>query len=169
MVKILGKSLFGRLPKSKKEEQEFGSAKSGIIMCPRGEAVYFDKSWHHNLEEYKQLSQDKSIRFNLCPADKMQREGLYEGILIIENIPDDTKENVVNLIKNIGQRAFQRDVLDRILDVDYQKGTIQVKTSENQLAISMGKQIHNAYKKSTIKINVGSSGESVARVHVQWE
>lgn len=168
MPRIFSKSLFGRWPKGRKEEQEFGPGKGDIIMCPKGEAVYFQKSWHHALEEYKHLSEDKGIRFELCPADQMKKDGKYEGIVRVEDIPPEVREEVVNLIKNVGQRAFERDVLDRILDVDYNKGTITVTTSENQLAISMGKQIQRARKRAKIDIQL-SRQESVARVRVWWE
>lgn len=162
------KPLFGRWPKSRKEEAEFGKGKEGIIICPKGEAVYFEKSWHHNLEEYKHLSEDKNVRFELCPADIMKRDGKFEGLLTVENIPKNSREEVVNLIKNVGKRAYERDVLDRILDVEYRDGTIEVKTSENQLAMSIGKQIQRAHKKSLINIKL-SREESVVRVKVWWE
>lgn len=164
---FLGKSIFGRWPKSKKEEQEFGKAKRAIVLCPKGEAVYFNKRWHHQLDEYKNLNKDTAIRFELCPADKMKEAGQFEGILTIENIPPEAREEVVRLVKNIGARAFRRDVLDRILDIDYRDGTLQIKTSENQLAIGMARQIQRAHKKSTLDIQF-SKQESVARARLSW-
>ena len=168
MPRIFSKSLFGRWPKSRKEEQEHGPGKGGSIMCPKGEAVYFQKSWHHASGEYKHFSAETGVRFELCPADQMKKDGTYEGIVRVEDIPPVVRQEVVNLIKNVGQRAFARDVLDRILDVEYNEGTITVKTSENQLAISMGKQIQRARKRAKIDIQF-SKQESVARVRVWWE
>lgn len=167
MKRFFKKSLFGRWPKSKKEEAEFGPGKKAIVICPDCSAVYFEKSWRHNLNEYKELGTEKNIRFEVCPADRMRRDNMFEGELIIENIPSEVYQEVVNLIRNIGERAFKRDVLDRILKLEEQRNRVVVRTSENQLAISIGKQVQRAYKQSHID-NKFSRAESVARVRVWW-
>lgn len=147
-------------PKSKKEEQEFPSRKN-IALCSVCNAAYYYKSWHHALEDYKALSEDKKIKFVVCPACQMIKEKKYEGQVIIRNVSQ--KKELLNLIKNTGERAFKRDVLDRIVKIKEGK-EIEVLTTENQLAVSIGKQVKRAFKgKMDIK---WSKDESVARVVV---
>ncbi len=150
------------LPKSKKEEQEFGPGKKDIVICSDCDAVYYYKSWHHALEGYKELSEDKGIKFSVCPACQMIKEKKYEGQLIIRNVS--RKEELLNLIKNVAEKAFKRDVLDRIIEIKEGK-EIEVLTTENQLAVSIGKQVKRAFKG---KIDIKwSKDESVARVAVE--
>jgi len=158
---------FGDFPKPKKDEQEFGPAKKDIIMCPACNAVYFEKSWHHYIEEYKHLNSEKDIKFELCPADEMKKKGLFEGQVTIENVPRGKGKDIINQVQNIGQRAYDRDVLDRILDFHYLGDKIEIKTSENQLAISIGKEISDAHKGSDVEVKF-SKEEDVTRVRVWW-
>lgn len=157
----------GKFPLPKKEEQEFGPGKKDILICPDCNAAYFEKNWHHELEEYKNINPDKNIKFVRCPADEMKRKGLFEGQVIIENIPSGKGKEIVNQIQNIGNRAFERDVLDRILDFNYSGNKIDVKTSENQLALSIGKEVALAHKNSDVSIKF-SKKEDIARVRVWW-
>ena len=106
-----------RVPKQRKEEQELGPGKINILMCRECEVVYYYKSWHHRLEDYKELSEDKRIKFVLCPACQMIRDKKYEGQLILKNLAQDKKKEILRLVKNIGERAFQRDPLDRIISI----------------------------------------------------
>ena len=159
-IKQGGGAVQSRLPKSKKEEQEFSVAKD-IVICPDCNAVYYHKSWHHALEGYDQLSEDKDLQFSVCPACQMIKEKKYEGQVIIKNVSEKEKKELLNLIKNTAERALKRDVLDRIIKIK-EGSEIEILTTENQLAVGLGKQIKRAFK---AKIDVKwSKGESVARV-----
>jgi len=155
-----------RVPKSSKEEQEFGKGKIDLVMCPECDSVYYEKSWHHRLEDYKQLSEDKRIKFLLCPACQMIKNKTYEGkVSIASPAQENIEKELLNLIKNVGQRAFKRDPLDRIIKIKKTKGKIEVLTTENQLAVSIAKQIKRAFKgKLDIK---WSHQEDVVRI--DWE
>lgn len=167
MIRVWGRPLFGRWPKSKKEEAEFGPGRGDIIFCREDDAVYYNKSWHHNLDEYKHLRDDKNVRFALCPAHQMIKSGLFEGEVILENVPRGTHEEILHLIKNIGERAYERDVMDRIIAIEDKRQTMRVTTTENQLAISIGREIRRAHKKAQVEIKL-SREESTARVRVWW-
>lgn len=158
---------YGRVPKSRKEEKgEYGPGKTDIVMCKDCKAVYYYKSWKHNLRHYKHLSQDKAVQFAVCPACQMERDGTFEGQVIVENIPKGIHRELLQLVENIGERARKRDLMDRILKIqDYRNNGLEILTSENQLAVSIGKQIVRAHKGATITIQ-WSDKESVARVHV---
>jgi NMD protein affecting ribosome stability and mRNA decay len=135
-----------RVPKSRKEEQEFGSGQIDIVMCKECGAVYYYKSWHHRLEDYPELSEEKRIKFTLCPACQMIKDKMYEGQVILKKVPTDKKEEILNLVKNVGERAYQRDPLDRIIKIQEQNGEVEILTTENQLAVSIGKQVKRAFK-----------------------
>ena len=91
-----------RHQRSRKEESEFGKAGKEFIICPECDSVFFDKAWHHRLEEEKNahLKIDRKIKFELCPACKMARDKLFEGELVIsiKNKELSVKNNVLNVI-----------------------------------------------------------------------
>jgi len=92
----------------------------------------------------------------------MIQDKQYEGELVLENIPEDKKKEITNLIWNVGERAFERDPMDRIIGFEDKGNVIRILTSENQLALSIGKQIKRAFRgKLDIK---WSHKESTSRV-----
>lgn len=140
-------------------EQEFGSGKTNIVICPECQSVYYGKSWHHSLKDYEQLSEDKNIDFELCPACEMEKNKQFEGFVEFKNVPPAVKEDLLRTIHNIEGRAFSRDPMDRVLKIEEtrtdaeagrtdadQGTTIEVYTSENQLAISIAKEVVSAFK-----------------------
>jgi hypothetical protein len=172
-----------KIERSKKEEQEFGPGKKNIAICTKCEAVYYYKSWHHKLEDYRHFSLDKSISFVLCPACQMIEDNKFEGQVIIENVPEEYNNDVVRNIENTGARAFERDPMDRIINVKCQMSqpkadppraenvkcyNIEVLTTENQLARNIAKQVERAYKGA--KANVSwSKEESAARIIIRFK
>ena len=159
--------------KSRYEEQEFGRGKKDVAICKICEAVYFHKSWHHKLEDYKQLSEEKTVNFLLCPACKMLEDGKYEGQVILENVPEEYKDDVVRNIENTGERAWKRDPMDRVISVKCQLSNvnfydIEVLTTENQLARNIARQVEGAYKGAKASF-IWSKEESVARIAVRFQ
>lgn len=155
-----------KLPRAKKEEQEFGPGKEEYIICPECHCIYFDKNWHHSLEESKKISEEKEVRFQLCPACQMIKDGVFEGMVIVENVPEQFKEDIKTLAKNFGQRAFEQDPMDRIISIEEKtvkrptterkKGgslrkefeglkDIEILTTENQLAVRLAKKIEEIF------------------------
>ena len=154
-----------RVPKPRKEEAEFGPGKVNIVSCRDCDAVYFYKSWHHRSGKYRKISEDKPIKFAVCPACQMIRDKMFEGQIILKNAPADKKGEVLKLVKNVGKRAFERDPMDRIISVKEQGEKIEILTTENQLAVSIAKQIKRAFKGETGKLEIiWSHQESVVRI-----
>ncbi len=161
------KGFFPKIPKSKKEE-EFGPGKKDIMICPDCEAVYYYKSWHHNLENYPNLNESKDVNFFICPACKMIKSKQYEGEVIIENTPLGIKEEIKNLISKFGETAWKKDPLDRIISVKEKGKKLTILTTENQLAQKLGKKISKVFgKKHKIEIS-HSDSEDVIRVKVYF-
>ncbi len=163
-----------RVPKSRKEEAELGKGKIDVLICKKCKAVYWYKSWHHSLDQKLKLDSEKlRLKFVLCPACQMIRDKKFEGEVLISNIPFNYKKEILKLIKNIKKRAYQRDPMDRIISIREIRGKFvkisgfRVLTTENQLAVSIGKQIKRAFKEVKLDIQ-WSHKESTARVRVKF-
>lgn len=158
-----------RHQRSRKEESEFGLAGKEFLTCSGCGVVYFDKSWHHGLLEEKQehLKENRQFKFTLCPACKMAKDKLFEGELIIkiknQNAKIKIKEEVLNTIKNSEQQAKERDPMDRILWMEERGDGIHIFTSENQLAVRIGKKLKSSFGGS--KLEIKHTGEDVVRVY----
>ncbi len=160
-----------RRQRSKKDEQEFGLTKREFIICPDCESVFFNKAWHHSLEEdARHLTGKKNVKFKNCPACRMEKDRTFEGELVIslskEKLAE--KKEIINVIKNSGQQARAHDPLDRILWIEYKGSEIRVLTSENQLAVRIGKKLESAFKGGTLEIK-HSHGEDVIRVFWKYK
>jgi len=141
--------------------------KKGLLVCPECNAVYYHKSWHHNLQKYAALKNKEKVGFETCPADSMQKDGRFVGLVVIENYPAGVHDSIVNLVEHVAEVANEKHVLDRILELHESSQRIEVKTSDGVLARSIGKRIHSAYKGSEIEINQ-SEEESITRIKVYW-
>lgn len=134
-------------PKPRYESEEFGPGKAGIIICPRCEAIYYGKAWHHNKYTQRELKDmHKKIKSSLCPVCRMEDGKVCEGFIVFENIPKEKREDMLRLIEHAGERAYKTDVLDRILKIEKKGDGVQVYTSENQLAVKIAKQVQRAFK-----------------------
>lgn len=87
---------------------------------------------------------------------------LYEGEVNLLNLGAD-KNEVLRLTKNVAARALKRDPEDQVLKIEDKKDSLRILTSENQLALSIGKQVAQAFKGGVLKIQF-SHQEEVARV-----
>jgi len=158
-----------RCQRSKKNKQELGLAEKEFIICPDCNCVFFDKAWHHSLDEdVKHIRESKSLKFKICPACRMKRDRTFEGELVIElskEKPSEKKE-IMNIIKNSDQQAQAHDPMDRILWTENKNNETRVFTSENQLAVRIGKKLKSSFKGSVLEIK-HSHEEDVIRV--RWK
>ena len=133
--------------RSRFELEEFGPGKGAITMCQMCNAVYYQKSWHHNLEDYKELSSKKNISFELCPACAMWKRHVWEGEIRISGaIPTDKKKQMKNTILSIADEAYKRDPMHRIFDIKEKGKEIIVYSSENQLANRIAHKLADSFK-----------------------
>lgn len=153
--------------KSPKEEQEYGPGKKNIVLCKNCEAVYANKSWHHGLQEYKNIREDARVVFTICPACQMIADHAFEGEVVLENVPGTNRDEVIRNIKNTGALAYERDPMDRVISIKEEGGRIEVKTTENQLARAIAREVAQAYKGATVQTR-WSKEESVVRLKVTF-
>lgn len=158
-------------------EREIKGGES-LRRCTRCGAVYFDKHWHtipRFWEVYKKMLPRKKIVDGLCIECKWVKSGHadrrtdwagkvdYEGEVILENLISRDKNEILNLIRNIGKRAIKRDPQDQIIRIKDEGRRVIITTTENQLAVSIGKQVDRAFKGGNLEIK-WSHEDAPARV-----
>jgi hypothetical protein len=141
-----------------------------VVICPRCQAIYYDKHWHSWESANRRLPKDLPSSVALCRACatlavKTGNPGRgYEGETTLSGLDDLPRRLlVVNLIKNIGARALRRDPEDQIIMIEEKKDAVRVTTTKNQLAISIGKQVDAALKGGKLKV-IWSREDAPARV-----
>lgn len=166
---------YAQVPKlSGHGEAEFGPGKSGLLMCERCKAVYFKKYWHRNLEalnnkEAESLSvHDTSVKFTLCPACTMMKDGRYEGRVTVVGIPAAHRDELKKLIENFGARAYERDAMHRVIDVKDSGADVIATTTENQLAVKLGKKINETFRGAKVAAKYAGDTSDVAEVTVEF-
>jgi hypothetical protein len=141
--------------------------KGQFLVCQKCGAVYLKKHWYNNSSLAEFLKKQKNIKYSICgecALKPLSTRGayLYEGEVLLTNLGAD-KEAILRLAKNVGERAIKRDPEDQILKIEDKNDSLRILTSENQLAISIGKQVAQAFKGGILKIKF-SHQEEVVRV-----
>jgi len=176
-----------RRQKSRREEAEFGLGKENILVCEKCSAVYCCKSWKARFGDVPRLKESKNIKFVLCPACQQILEKKYEGEIILENVPNDFKEEIRALVKNYGKKASMKDPMDRVISIEEQKicrvtagrkrkatsrknfrglKNIRILTTENQLAVRLAQKINEIFGG---KLSISySHQEDTARIKITF-
>jgi hypothetical protein len=146
--------------------REKGKAEPGVIICPVCHAVYFDKHWHSSESFYNAYRFHGEVARQICPEDKQielrGKEG-WGGEVFLANIHPDKRIEVIQQVRHVGKRAMSRDPEARIIKIEDNGGEFRILTSENQLAVSIGKQIESAHKGGKLNIK-WSSDDKPCRV-----
>jgi len=178
-----------KTPKSKDEIKGGKEGKEDIMICKKCEAIYYYKSWHSHLKNYDELKKSKDIKFTVCPACRMIADGRFEGEVMVRNFPTKIEKELRNLIENFGERAQERDPLDRIISIEKRKTKrpttkqrrkagsrkeirgieeLRVLTTENQLAQRLGEKVNEVFGKAH-KVSIShSKDQNIIRVTVAF-
>ena len=153
---------------SRRELEEFGPGKSGIILCSEGDAAYYQKAWHHDLEKYRELSEEKSVTFKLCPFHELKKSRRWEGEVRLIDIPEEFRSDILRAAENVSNEARRRDPMHGILDIQKRRNAISIYTSENQLAQKIAKRIRASHKHHILEaIHRGKDSDAVL-VLLEW-
>lgn len=144
--------------------------KKAVRQCSRCGAVYLDNHWHtipDFAKIYAKSLPKKEIVKELCAECKWIVGGKnktgWEGELILKNLGSSDKQEILNLARNVGRRATLRDPEDQIIKIEDMGDKVRITTTENQLAVSIGKQIASAFKGGKLEI-IWSDEDAPARV-----
>lgn len=173
MSKIYKKPSTVRLPKQKQElrRSEFVKAKKGIGVCKVCFNVYTKKQWRSADKKFDELKKgrEEGVYMTICPACKMIKNGLYEGEIKVQNIPDKLFAELVHLAANFGERAKKRDPQDRIIGIEKRGKGLRITTTENQLAVKLAKKIHSVFRTERPKISYTPEPQEVVHIVVAFE
>ena len=133
-------------PQPRRESEEFGPGKAGFLLCPDCKAVYDKKRWVADFAGVRDINERKRVAFRRCPACQMIRDRKFEGQVIAQGVPARRVEEVLARIRNVGDLARRRDPLDRIIAVRRRGQRIELTTTENQLAVRIGREIRDLVK-----------------------
>ncbi|MEK7516621.1 MAG: hypothetical protein AAB562_03425 [Patescibacteria group bacterium] len=167
LPRLLTRKQAPRIAPSWWEKETRGDAR--LIVCSECRAVYFDKHWHTNPAMAKVLLASPGVERAVCTECSWKRQSAgktvnYEGEVLLQNIPDEeTKLQILRLVRNVGKRALTRDPEDQIIRIEDTAGRIRVTTTENQLAVAVGKQVARAFKGGDLQIK-WSHEDAPARV-----
>ena len=150
----------------------------GLVLCARCEAVWYDGHWHTApnlaaaLKAKAKAKTGKADKKLLCEECRYAVHGpsgaasaLFEGELTLDGLVDKKeKAEILATVRNAAKRAQKRDPEDRIVSIDDRGERVVVRTSENQLAVILGKAVDASHKGGKIRV-AWSSDDLPARVH----
>lgn len=158
--RVAKKSVTARLAGRSRAGVKPSGVVRGTALCPQCGAVYYDKHWHSSMPP--------QLRRRDLPAKTCEtcRSGSsYAGEVVIEGVADaGERAQIAALARNVGKRAQDRDPEERIVHLHDDGVTLRIFTSENQLAVSIGKQVDRSRKGGRLEI-VWSKDDMTARVH----
>jgi len=118
-----------------------------ITVCTECKSVYHDQRWY--LEEQAQeavKSKKDGTVYVTCPACSKIRDKMPGGIVrILGAFQRSHMEEILNLIRNEGDRAKQQNPLERVMEIESVSGGMDVLTTNEKLAQRIGKALHKAY------------------------
>lgn len=154
------------------ENEEYWHEQKGITRCPYCRNVHFKKRWYSSGEELRRYLRAKKLEIKkqkICPACKMANNRVFEGEVIIEEVPDRYRYDLERLMKNFGERAARKDPQDRLLNIENMGTGYRVTTTENQLADKLAKKVKDAFKKVNIHFSHSAEPAEVDRIRVVFQ
>jgi len=151
---------------SQRKTEKAKPDRPGIEVCRDCGAVFWRKAWRESLDAISSVPWNSKIIYVICPACKQLRNHLFEGEMIVENIPARFFDEILRRIKRLGERSRSRNPMSRILTLETSRrdARIRVTVSENQLARLMARKIREAFG-GILKIAL-SKEESTLRVRL---
>ncbi len=117
-----------------------------ISICKECHAVYRGKKWFINEELYKTNVKNKTANMVVCPACLKIRDNFPGGVVTLKGgFPKSHEDEILNLVRNEGDRSLRDNPLERIMSINKIKGTLEIQTTNEKLAQKIGKAVYKAY------------------------
>lgn len=118
----------------------------GTVICTRCHAIWDNKHWHLNEQEYATLRNDTDVGQVICPGCEKIERGEYDGHVVLKSplIPQN-EEAIVGLIKNTEAHIREHNPLARIASLQVKGDSVEVLTISPFLAERIGKELRKAY------------------------
>ena len=121
-------------------------SKHEMSICKGCHAIYREKKWFLDEELYKESFKKKTVNMVTCPACLKIKDNFPGGVVILEgDFLKIHEDEILNLVRNEGERSLRDNPLERIMSVDKIKGRIEIQTTNEKLAQKVGKAVYKAY------------------------
>ncbi len=158
----------GSAPKSKKAMQEF-EAHKGVVVCKTCGAAYFKKRWVHGLEELNiKEGKDEPVSFAVCPACQMIAHHQYEGRITVKGLPEKHVKDLEDVVRGFSRRAFERDVMHRLIEIKREGVKWFITTTENEMANKMAHHIKESLRASKSRTTFAGDPSDVAEITIDF-
>jgi NMD protein affecting ribosome stability and mRNA decay len=119
---------------------------TGTVVCPRCHAIWDNKHWHLNEEDYNRLRMDETIEKVVCPGCEKIERGEYDGqVTLRSSLIPENEQAILGLIHNTEDHIREHNPLARIASLQVKGDTIEVLTISPFLAERIGKELRKAY------------------------
>jgi NMD protein affecting ribosome stability and mRNA decay len=116
------------------------------VVCSRCQAIFTGQRWYLKEQVDPEKLRNHPVHFTVCPACRKIRDRSPGGVVHLSGkFVQDHKDDILNLIRNEGDRAMAINPLERIMDVEGNGTGYQVLTTNEKLAQRIGKALHKAY------------------------
>ncbi len=146
--------------------------KKPLRQCLTCFSVYFDGHWHRPrfVKAFAGLFKEvASVVPEECPACALERAAHGPigamGEVKIPLLPSAIASLVLQTIRNVGKAATKRDPEERVIAIEEVGGGVRVTTTENQLAVKIGKKLQSSFRGGTLKI---SFSKDDLPIRVRW-
>lgn len=147
-------------PRKKVEEKH-----RRVTVCPSCREVHYKNLWYAPDSRLALLIDEKKdkVLYHTCPACEMQKEGLYEGVLYIRNIPSRLYNQVISAVLHEAVRDYTENPQHRLLDFYDIEGGYKVTASSAAMVHRIGKKLkaefdscemHSAYQHEPYPLQV---------------
>jgi len=126
----------------------------GVALCKECHAIYKNKHWIFDEEEFKRLSilpfceaRNKNIASVICPACQKIKDKYAEGVVTLRgDFLKKHKEEILNLIRNEENRAKVFNPLERVIEIEESDDKIVITTTNEKIAQRIGREVYKAYQ-----------------------
>jgi len=145
--------------------------KQPLRECGNCSSVYFDGHWHQlRSKSVKNELRKKTVLLESeCEACRLEREAHGPvgavGEVRIGAVPARHVLDVMRTIRNVGKTALKRDQEERIIAIEESGQGFRVTTTQNQLAVRIGKKLDSAFKGGQLAVKYSAEDSPVL---VRW-
>lgn len=145
--------------------------KRPVRECERCMAIFFDGHWHKLKSKavVSVLKKEVAVLHDVCEACRIESAAHGPvgavGEVRIAEVPERIRRDVLRTVANVGRTAISRDPEERIISIDEVGKGYRVTTTENQLAVRIGKKLDSAFKGGRIAIRYS---ERDMPIMVRW-
>ena len=130
-------------------------------VCPRCDLVYHAGRWQRS-----DLRPRNGLQESICPACRREVDRYPAGLLILRgSYLAAHREEIMNIVRNQTDLAGESRPLQRIMWVKDDRGEVEIATTNDHLALRIGKAIRSA-SKGELTVRRGTEDPLV---RIYWE